>query len=139
MMKKSLFAAALILILATASYAGPDMQEGRWEITSTMEMPGMPAPIPPMTTTQCLTDKDLIPRNTQQSNECKIVDTAIKGNTVSWKMVCNTQVGTTKGDGSITYMGDRFEGAITMVLSGPDQPSMTMTTRMKGRRIGDCK
>ncbi|MDX9709788.1 MAG: hypothetical protein RBT64_09555 [Trichloromonas sp.] len=38
-----------------------DMQDGQWEITTRVEMPGIPVQIPPMTVSQCITQKDLIP------------------------------------------------------------------------------
>ena len=43
MIKGSLvFAIVLSLIFAVAAFAAPNYQEGLWEMTTTMNMPGMP-------------------------------------------------------------------------------------------------
>ena len=103
-----------------AVFAGsePNMQEGMWEVTSRVEMPGMPVAMPPAVHTQCLTKKDFVPRGDRNSQGCTISDTVMSGDTASWEMVCNTPGGTTKGSGSIKYMGDRFEGSVTMTVPG---------------------
>jgi hypothetical protein len=44
--------------LSNALAEGPNMKEGLWEITMTMEMPGVPVKMPPRTWTQCLTKKN---------------------------------------------------------------------------------
>ena len=66
-----------------------NMQEGKWEITTKTEMVGMSMSMPPMTRTQCLTKKDLVPQDSQQGSECKITDTKVVGNTVTWTIKCH--------------------------------------------------
>ena len=73
-MLKSTFAALVVLLFAfSVSFAGsgPNMQEGKWEITTKVEMPGMPMNMPPMTHTQCLTKDDFVPQNSQSGEECQ--------------------------------------------------------------------
>lgn len=112
-----------------------DMQDGEWEITTRVEMPGIPVQIPPMTVTQCITQKDLIPPNEQPDSECSVTSNQISGNTVTWSIECKGEGGDTRGDGQITYHGDRFEGS--MKMSMPE--GMTMTNHMSGKRIGPCR
>jgi hypothetical protein len=112
------------------------MREGKWEITTKIEIPGMPTNMPPMKNTQCLTKKDFVPENSQPGQECKFSETKVSGNTVTWKMECNGKGGEMKGTGEITYSGDSFKG--TMKMKMPQQ-DMEMTSHMEGRRIGDCK
>ncbi len=49
-------------------------------------------------------------------------------------MQCNDQGKTMKGRGRITYSGTTFKGEMQM-----DAEGMSMTQKMSGRRIGDCK
>lgn len=137
MLKKLFFASIILLTAISISFAGsvPNMKEGLWEITIKTEMPGME--MPPMKHTQCLTKKDFVPQGPQQpGQECKITETKVVGNTVTWTMQCKTQGGTMKGTGKMTYSGGSFEG--TMIMSMP-QANMKITTHMSGKRIGDCK
>lgn len=113
--------------------SGPDMQEGLWEITTRLHMQGMN--MPPMTQTQCLTKENMVPIGSERSQDCEITNMETSGNTVTWAMSCPSPQGETTGTGRITYHGDTFEGEFTMKnpASGPE-----ITTRMTGRRIGDC-
>ena len=134
---------AFVLVLATLAVAGgPNMNPGKWEITTKVEMPGMPMKMPPITTTRCMTKDDLIFKQAPQpgmpqnaNNPCKITNSEIKGDTVIWDMVC-------EGDnkmvthGEITYHGDTMEGFIKMTGQGKQRPPMTL--KLSGKRVGPC-
>ena len=124
-----------LFLVNVAGAGGVDMQDGLWEITTTAEMAGMPFQIPPMTITQCITQQDLVPQDEQPGNECTLTHNQITGNTVIWSIVCKGEGGSSRGDGKITYHGDRFDGAMKMSVEG----GMQMTNNMKGKRIGACK
>lgn len=137
-MIKRLILSGLLLGLLSANVAvadGVDMQEGLWEITTKVEMPGMPMQMPSMTTTQCLTPQDLVPQNEQPDNACEMTSHQINGNTVTWSVACEGEEGGTHGNGTVTYHGDSFEGTMTMSMGG----GMQMTSTMHGRRVGPCK
>jgi len=125
----------LSLLLPFSASAAPDMQPGRWEITSTMEMAGMAVSIPATRHTQCITSQDLVPQQPQDNDQCRMLDQKIDGNTVTWKMECDTGGGTMTSQGKIVYHGSSFDGS--MVASGGQMPS-AMTMKMTGKRIGSC-
>ncbi|WP_432820881.1 DUF3617 domain-containing protein [Trichloromonas sp.] len=136
MLKSALLGLGLLVLLAVVAEAGGvDMQEGLWEITTTTEMPGVPFQIPPMTFTQCITQQDLVPQNEEPDSECTLTDQRTDGNTVSWRIVCKGEGGSSRGEGKVTYHGDSFEGDMKMSM---DQ-GMQMVNHMQGRRIGACK
>ena len=135
MIKKACTALIILLASASVSYAGPNIKEGKWEITTKMEMPGMPMKMPPVTHTQCLTQKDMVPQDTKPGQECKIADLKIKGNTVSWTITCNSgQGGPVTGTGKIAYEGKTMKGTMKMKQSG-----MEMTSHISGKFIGKCE
>jgi hypothetical protein len=141
MAKKAVLACLLLCAGASFCFAGaePNMQEGLWEITSSMEMPGMPS-MPPMKHTQCLTKKDLVPQSQEKAQDCKITQTGTSGNTVTWSMKCSGEEGAMEGTGKVTYSGDTFQGTMTMTMQDPEQGGkMQLTQRMSGRRVGNCK
>lgn len=144
MTEKKMTAPALCLaflltvpIACSSAPSGPNLKDGRWEISSKLEMTPMPFHMPPVTFTQCLSRTDYVPQQTQTDgpNPCTLTDNKVKDDTVSWTMVCDTPNGKSSSTGSITYHGDSFEGVIK-IEAGNSMPEMTQ--RMSGRRIGNC-
>ncbi|MCP4374226.1 MAG: DUF3617 family protein [Deltaproteobacteria bacterium] len=135
MFKKGCIILGMLFIFVSVSFSGPLLKEGLWEITSKMEIPGMPVPMPPITFKQCMTNQNPVPTQSQSGQECRTKNIKTKGNTVSWDMICDSQEGEMKSSGKITYKGDRFNGVVMTDIPGQGQMKMTMT----GRRIGKCK
>lgn len=137
----TLLSIVTVLIIAPSAFAGEvNMKEGLWDITSKMEMPGMPFPIPPMTHTQCITEKDMIPKGKDVNDQgCKIVDQNISNNTVTWSMNCSQDGQVMKSTGKITYSGTTFAGEVKMNTANPmGDGNMDVTTVMSGKYIGEC-
>lgn len=136
-MKNAVLFSAALLMPAAVLAAGSPMQEGLWEISSTMSMPGMPYKIPPTKVTHCYSKEDL--RDSQktippQQGDCKVTDMKSSGNRVTWKLVCTGQ-SAGKGEGEIVYRGaTAYEGKMKMETQG-----MVMTSKYKAKRIGACK
>jgi len=139
MLRRSpLIALAAFLVASLPAIArGLDFEPGKYEITSKVEMPGMPAPMPPVSVTQCMTEQDPVPAKSAGGESCQVKDLKIAGNSASWKMQCNQPGGEAEGSGQITYHGDRFEGS-TRTSVGPPEAKMVVTTHITGRRIGPC-
>jgi hypothetical protein len=111
-----------------------NMQEGLWEITTTVDMPGMPAGMmKPNTFTTSLNRKESVPKS-KNDTECTIKDLKTEGNTVTWTVVCKDA--TSKG--RITYAGTTYDGMTetTMKQKGKDT---TIKTTMKGKYLGPCQ
>lgn len=123
-----------------ASAAGPNIQEGQWEITMKMEMQGMPAHMShPITYTQCLTKNDAVPQKREANKDCSMKKQKITGNTVSWEMVCKDRDGgTIESAGKITYRSDKFDGTMKATMTGRETGKMVMGYKMSGRRLGPC-
>ncbi len=114
----------------------PKMQEGLWEISMQMEMPGMPFKMPASTAKHCYTKAEVQEQGVvpQQDKSCKVTETNRTAKTVSWKLVCTGKNAGT-GEGQITFTSPTaYEGSMKMESGGT-----TVTTIYKGRRLGDCK
>lgn len=122
----------LPMLLLDAAQA-QNMKEGLWEITSKMEMPGMPMKMPPQTHTHCLTKKDAVPQKEEPGQECKTTKLEVRGDTVSWVMECKTKEGPVVMNGKVAYKGETFEGVIKM-----KQSDMEITQNLSGKWIGKC-
>ncbi|MEW6570287.1 MAG: DUF3617 family protein [Nitrospirota bacterium] len=129
-----LFVFVVFCFLSGNALAVVNMKEGLWEITMSMEMPGMPMKMPPQTHTQCLTKKDMVPQKEEPNQECKMIKHDIKGDTVAWVIECKTREGTAVSNGKVTYKGNAFEGVVKVKHAG-----MEMTQNLKGKWIGQCK
>jgi hypothetical protein len=134
---------ALALALPIAASAAPHQKPGRWEVTTEMEMPGMPMKMPPVVTNVCLTQEDVdnpertLPKASRDKNaNCKVSDFKTEGNTVTWNMACEGATPMT-GSGQITYGGDTYDGAMKMKIKIKDQ-DQEMTMHFKGKFNGEC-
>ncbi len=129
--------ALLVISLPALAYAedASPMQEGLWEISMKIEIPGLPFQMPPQTVQHCYTKKDLqesagVPK---QEGDCKVTDLKRTGNKVTWKTACKGKDGS--GTGEMTFKGaTASEGMVKMDAGGK-----ATTTRYEGKRLGDCK
>jgi hypothetical protein len=134
-MKKVLLAIALLLTVPGMSAAAGSMREGLWEISSKMEMPGMPMKMPPTVVKHCFTKADVADRSKVIATEkdCKVTEMKPIGNKITWAMKCTGKnAGTMNGE---TVFGtDSYTTVMHMNAQGH-----SMTMKAKAKRIGDCK
>ena len=139
-MRFGLITLVLFLALAIPALAAePNMHEGKWEITTVMEMPGLPFAIPPVTYTHCLSKKDAVPQKGEKNQDCKMISTDIQGDTVFWVMECRNKTEVVRSTGNITYHRDSFAGNINMTTTSGGKESGTMNSKISGRRLGACQ
>jgi hypothetical protein len=136
-MTKKVFAMGMMIVMAfliDPALAGPKVTPGKWEITTKTTMSGMKH-AQSQTHVQCITEKDMVPMSDDASQECRIEDMKVQGNTVSWKIYCGGHGGGMEGTGHVTYTGDTMQGIMEMTMSGSP---MQVKNEISGRRIGDC-
>ncbi len=122
-----------------AAVGEPNMRPGLWEITVKTEVQGMPMPMPSTSYRHCITKEDLVPRTERPGEQCKILKKTVSGDTVTWRVSCESKDMKTTGTGRITYKGDTYRGSIEMQMSGGSGDSMKMSQKIQGKRIGNCK
>ncbi len=144
-MKTVVIVLAAVLVLAAAPLfaAPPLMQDGQWEISIKMEMPGMPFAMPPTTYTQCITKDDAkdakktVPRSPDKKNDCEVKDMKMTGNKATWTMQCKD--GST-GSGEMVYKNNSYSGVMTMETSAKHgSKASKVIQHIDGKRIGNCK
>lgn len=136
-----LFALALPGIGVAASFA---MKPGLWEITTTMEMPGMPMQMPAQANKWCYTAQNLKERDSvvpkpQQTGDtrCEVKDFKQSGNTVRWTLEC-AGAHPTRAKGEQTFDSADEYHARMEITAAEGGRSMAMTQKIRARRIGDC-
>jgi hypothetical protein len=137
MKMKHIFAVLVLVSLPTTILAADGIREGMWEITSKMEMPGMPMEMPPTTVKHCYTKEDVkdLKNVISRDKNCTVTDFKKSGNKVSWKMKCT---GKNAGmfSGETVFSGDSYESVMTVQSDASEGKSMAM--KVKGKRIGNC-
>ncbi|HEX9160845.1 MAG TPA: DUF3617 domain-containing protein [Thermoanaerobaculia bacterium] len=123
----------VVFALALPCFAGP-MKAGKWQVTITTEMPGMPMKMPPTIFTTCVTKEQAEnpqPPAAKKDSDCKISNYKLDGNTVTWTIECPKQK--TTGEGKIVYSSDSYIGETHMKMS-----DMEMTQKYSGKYLGAC-
>lgn len=135
-MKRALVAAFCILAVPAVSLAADGMRDGLWEITSKMEMPGMPMKMKPTVMKHCYSKADVADRKkviASRDKNCTVTEMKNTGNKVTWAMKCTGQnAGTMNGE--TVFSGDTYTSVMHMNSQGHK-----MTMNVKGKRLGDCK
>lgn len=131
---KKIFATGLIFAASVFSATAFCAPGEYWEVTSTMEMPGMPMAIPPTTSKVCISRSDekdpgKLMRG-RHSNDCQLTNIKTSGNKTTWKIKCNSDE-ISGGSGEMTRSANSYEGV--MHLSGQNGE---MTQTYHGKRVG---
>jgi len=129
----------LMLLFTLVALPGAAAAQGTdelWEVTSKMEMAGLPMAMPPQTNQVCRpagkADEETVPKN----QDCRMTDVRRAGNRTTFTMVCEGKDKLT-GTGDIVSDPGSYRG--TMRLRGTmDGQPMDMTQSFSGRRIGPC-
>ena len=122
--------------LSISLSAGAAGNDELWEVTSKMDMPGMPFAMPGQTTKMCMQKGQAgdpnksVPKNKDQ--DCTMSDVRMSGNTSSWKMTCTGKHPMT-GTGEITRGDGTYSGKTVMHSKDGD-----MTMVYSGKRVGNC-
>jgi hypothetical protein len=134
-MRKAIVASLCILVVPAMSHAADSIRDGLWEISSQVEMPGMPMKIPPTVMKHCY-GKDEVKDQKKviaRDKNCSITDMKTSGNKVSWTMKCTGKNAVTM-TGETVFGSDSYTSVMHMKTEGHN-----MTTKVKGKRLGDCR
>ncbi len=140
-MKKAVLLTGFLLVLFAAPLfaAAPSIQEGKWEIVTSIAIEGVPFSMPPMKTMHCYTKKELADSSSTRpgaggsgkKNDCEIKDLVETGTSATWKMVCKDG---SSGSGEATYQGNVY----TTTLKMKDKSGGGSSTNIKAKRVGNC-
>ena len=126
------------LVLAFGLVASlPASAQGKddlWEVSTKMEMPGMPMAMPAQTNRVCIgknrKDEEFVPKH----GDFRMVESKRVGNKFTYKMDCAGDNPTTM-DGAITFGNNVYDGQMRMTMK---KTKDTMDMTLTGKRVGDC-
>ena len=111
------------------------IKPGLWEITTIMEVPGMPFQSLPQKVRHCVTQQEAkeIEKSLPISKDCQIIDFRSSANKINWKVECTGEMAG-NGEGEVEYKGDSsYEGKTIIQTQG-----MIFHMRHKGKLVGKC-
>jgi len=117
--------------------AAQQMHPGRWEVTSRIEMSGLPMQMPAQTRTICVSNQNAGQPPIATDGSCTFSNYQISSNSATWHMSCSGQANMT-GDGRIDFSGDTYTGGSVMNMEISPGQSMQVRMNYSGRRVGDC-
>ena len=124
----------LAFALAASMQASAQGKDDLWEVSTKMEMPGMPMAMPAQTNRFCLgknrKDEELVPRQ----GDCRMIESKRVDNKFSYKMDCSGNYSAIV-DGTITFGNNVYDGQMRMAMKNTND---TMVMTFTGKRIGDC-
>ncbi|TMH62060.1 MAG: DUF3617 family protein [Betaproteobacteria bacterium] len=124
----------LAFALVASSLASAQGKDDLWEVSTKMEMPGMPMAMPAQTNRVCLgknrKDEEFVPRQ----GDCRMVESKRVGSKFTYKMECAGNDPTTI-DGAITFGNNVYDGQMRMTMK---KTRDTMDLTLTGKRVGDC-
>ncbi|MGA3034174.1 MAG: DUF3617 family protein [Terracidiphilus sp.] len=145
-MNKSYVWAVLALCIASLSAQAQSRKPGLWEVTSSMNMAGMPSNMPNMgshTTQVCVTqamiDKYGGPTSNPGRGNCQMTDVSLTASGMTAKMSCSGQMNMT-GTVQTTFVdANTTKTTVTMTMTSPNGQTMNMTTQATATYKGaDC-
>lgn len=139
---RAILVAALALLAAApaagqpAYKADPQGKDELWDVTSKMEMAGMPFAMPGQTHRVCVAkgnDAATIPR----SEGCTVADSKRVGSKFTYRMECKSGNNDYTATGESTSTANGYQG--TMRMSGKmEGQQMDMSMSYTGARAGNC-
>src|SRR5258708_37752429 len=120
--------------LITSLPAAAQGKDDLWEVSTKMEMPGMPMAMPAQTNRVCIgknrKDEEFVPRQ----GDCHMVESKRVGNKFTYKMECAGNDPTTI-DGAITFGNNVYDSQMRITMK---KTRDTMDMTLSGKRVGDC-
>jgi hypothetical protein len=126
----AVLAAGLAIALPTAAQGKDEL----WEMSSKIEMPGMPMAMPAQVHRACLgrnhKDEEFVPKQ----GDCRVVDSKRTSNRFTYKMECaGSEPATVVGE--MTFGSNAYEGRMRMTMTKTND---TVDMAVSGKRVGDC-
>jgi hypothetical protein len=107
-----------------------------WDVTSKMDMPGMPMAMPAQTHRVCVekgNDAGTVP----MSEGCTVVDSKRVGNKFTYRMQCKNAKNDYTATGETTAAANAYQGKMHMA-GKMDGQQMEMSLDYSGARAGNC-
>jgi hypothetical protein len=121
----------LLAVPFAAAQGGPDEL---WNMTTRMEMAGMPGQS--FSSQVCMKKGQTQPDKMSQDKNCKATEMRTVGNKTTWKVVCSGREPMT-GEGEVTRTRESMDGRMRMQGKSGNE-TFDMTTVISGRLAGAC-
>lgn len=127
----------VLAVVPTTGWGQAQGQDELWEVTTRMEMVGMPMAMPPQTQQVCQPrrtgqDEEMVPKQ----QDCRMTDVRRSGNRTTFTVVCEGKDKFT-GTGDIESDANAYRGTMRLLGTMDGRP-VNMTQNFSGRKLGAC-
>ena len=126
------FTLCLAALVSSGAWAAPGEF---WEISTKMEMAGMPFAMPANTSKVCVAKGNERDPKYASDKECVVTDVKNSGNKTSWKVRCDRKGEVMNGTGEMTGTADNSQGTIRLTGTSEGQ-KIDMTQSYSSKRLG---
>jgi hypothetical protein len=135
-MNKRLIALLISIMSGSTSLAVFAAPGEYWEVTSKMEMPGMPFAMPATMQKVCIPKgSESDPKRSSGDKDCQMSDVKIVGNKTSWKVRCDHNGEVMTGSGEQTTTANGYEGKMHFEGKSHGRDN-NMTMAFSGKHVG---
>jgi hypothetical protein len=131
---------AMLLLLVSANSAQAELKfkPGKWQLSLSQSISGMPGGFQNIRWEECLSQADPIPKAYLQARSCDVLEQKAVFRTLRYKMSCYTEHGTLTNQGKFHFGDFRIDGTSKSDMGVVDGRSMIVRYKIQGRRVGDC-
>jgi hypothetical protein len=131
--------ASIALATLSAPAAGAPMQPGMWELVIAVTADGQTETVP--AGRGCITPKDIAdPTKTlpRPGGQCTLANVQRTADRATYDIACKDKQVTTRGRAEVVIAGDRYDGKVTLQMTGRDGKTVPVDMEMSAKRVGDC-
>ena len=137
----AVLAAAVLLSMASAAFAAKvNVNPGKWEVSTSVEIQGrLPGKDKPPVTIRCIKPEDVkdpeaMVAAQQKDKRCTTTVASATSDHVAWSYECPTG----SGSADYAYAGDSYEVTIQYLVHAKDGDHK-QTQHTTAKRVGDCQ
>ena len=139
--RHALSACIALAAFATLSAPAPaaPMQPGMWELAIAVTADGQTESAP--AGRGCITPKDIAdPTRTlpRPGGQCTLANVQRTADRATYDIACKDKQVTTRGRAEVVIAGDRYDGKVTLQMTGRDGKTVPVDMEMNAKRVGDC-
>ncbi len=131
--------ALLALVTLTVPAIAAPMQPGMWELVMTVTADGQSEVVP--AGRGCISAKDIAdPTKTlpRPAGRCTLANVQRTADRATYEITCKDKQVSTLGQADILLGGDRYDGKVSLMMTGRDGTGVPVEMMVSAKRVGDC-
>ena len=132
---------SLIYLSGMGNVIAEPAYSGLWDIEIRVQHRGMPVPVAPMKTRQCLNQSNPVPDTSAPGDNCTLSEIKHDNKRMIWSVKCDHPSGPVTGKGQVVFTKTRMNGWVDyhMPKIGNQLYPTSIKHSLRGHYVGVCK